>query len=361
MSEKPWMIYGATGYTGTLAARRAVELGLRPVLAGRNPEKVVRLAEELNLESRVVDLEQTDSVEKLTAALEDMELVLHCAGPFIDTVEVMADACMRARAHYLDITGEIPVYKYLQSIDDRAEAAGIMLLPGVGFDIVPTDCLGLKLKNLLPEAMELTLCFVGSGSASAGTAKSALAQAPYGSQIRRERELVSIPHLSNARLLDIAGEPREMYSIPWGDVFTAYYTTGIPNIEVLTSIGPGQARFLRMAEPFLGLLKYKPILNFAQKQVEKYVKGPDQTTRETSRSYIWGEVRTRDGNCVEARLDVLEGYNFTVESSLRAVGKVLEGRREFGFMTPARIFGEDFVLEIKGSKYHGIKKSDKSS
>ena len=55
--SSPWMIYGATGYTGELAAREAVERGLRPVLAGRNADAVGALARQLGLEHRAFGLD----------------------------------------------------------------------------------------------------------------------------------------------------------------------------------------------------------------------------------------------------------------------------------------------------------------
>lgn len=157
-----WMVYGANGYTGRLIAELAVQRGERPILAGRSHEKVEPIAAALGLEHRAFDLSQA------RAHLEDVDAVVHCAGPFAHTSTAMVDACLRTRTHYLDITGEIDVFESIGLRDIDARKAGIVLLPGAGFDVVPTDCLAAILKNALPSATHLDLAFVvGEGLARA--------------------------------------------------------------------------------------------------------------------------------------------------------------------------------------------------
>src|SRR6516164_10180234 len=154
------LLYGANGYTGRLIAREAVVRGLHPVLAGRNAAAVSELARQLGLEHRVFAL---DDAAATRAGLAGMTAVLHCAGPFARTAGPMADACLEAGVHYLDITGEISVFEMLAARDTEAMAAGIMLLPGAGFDVVPSDCLAAHLHRRLPTAKRLTLAFQGIG------------------------------------------------------------------------------------------------------------------------------------------------------------------------------------------------------
>ncbi len=160
-TDRRWLLYGATGYTGRLIARMAVQRGLRPTLGGRNPGKVGVLAAELGLESRVAALEDPAAVD---AMLSGVTLVLHCAGPFIHTFRPMVEACLRTGTHYLDITGEYPVFEALAARDGEARAAGIMVLPGAGFDVVPSDCLGAHVARRLPGAQRLALALTGLGS-----------------------------------------------------------------------------------------------------------------------------------------------------------------------------------------------------
>src|SRR5689334_10790459 len=124
-----WMIYGANGYTGELIAREAKARGLSPVLAGRSADKIARLAGELGFESRVFG---TTNVDEIVAGLGGIELVLHCAGPFSATSAPMVEACLRAKAHYLDITGEIAVFESALARGAEAEKVGIVICPGVG-------------------------------------------------------------------------------------------------------------------------------------------------------------------------------------------------------------------------------------
>ena len=97
-----FLIYGANGYTGRLVAETAVARGHRPLLAGRSADALGAVARDLGLDHRVLPLETA----ALRSALSGFSAVLHCAGPFSRTSRPMADACLLARVHYLDVTGE---------------------------------------------------------------------------------------------------------------------------------------------------------------------------------------------------------------------------------------------------------------
>ncbi len=231
-----YLIYGANGYTGALTARLAVERGHRPVLAGRNRESVSELAGQLNLEYRAFGL---DDPAALDAGLRGVVTVLHCAGPFSHTWKAMSDACLRTKVHYLDITGEVLVFESLAARDAEAKAAGVMLMPGVGFDVVPSDCLAAHLKRRLPTATHLTLGFSGSGRFSRGTATTMAENMHRGGLVRRDGVLAKVPAAWKSRVIDFGAGPVSAMTIPWGDVSTAYHSTGIPNIEVYMSAPPG--------------------------------------------------------------------------------------------------------------------------
>jgi short subunit dehydrogenase-like uncharacterized protein len=116
-----WMLYGATGHTGALIARHARERGHRPMLAGRNVPAITGLAERLDLPHRAVAL---DDLAALTAALADADLVLNAAGPFLHTAAPLAEACLAAGVHYLDIGNELQVFLTLYDLDQRARRSG---------------------------------------------------------------------------------------------------------------------------------------------------------------------------------------------------------------------------------------------
>jgi short subunit dehydrogenase-like uncharacterized protein len=118
------MIYGANGYTGEMIAREAAKRGMRPILAGRNEAAVTALANKLSLPSRVFSLNDEAAVLE---GLNEVDLVLHCAGPFSETAEPMMMACLQTKTHYLDITGEISVFELAQSLSGKARKQKIVL------------------------------------------------------------------------------------------------------------------------------------------------------------------------------------------------------------------------------------------
>ena len=346
MSGATWMIYGANGYTGELCARLAKKRGLTPILAGRSAEPVRALAGELELEHRAFGL---DDEGALAAALDDVGAVLHCAGPFLWTSKAMVRGCLASGTHYLDITGEIAVFEPVLAQHARAVAASVTLLPGVGFDVVPTDCLAAKLARELPDATSLELAFAASGgSASRGTLKTMIEGMPYSGAIRRDGRIVRVPMAYDTKEIPFSGGPRWAMTIPWGDVSTAFHSTGIPNIRVYTGASPRTIAKARRMRTFLPLLGLKPVKRLAQWWVGRTVTGPDKKTRDSARTSLWGRVENAAGEVVTATLETPEGYAFTALSSVECASRVAAGGVEPGAWTPSRAFGADFVETIPG-------------
>jgi short subunit dehydrogenase-like uncharacterized protein len=334
-----WMIYGANGYTGELLAREAAKRGMRPVLAGRTAEKIESLAKELGCEARVFGLENID--------LRGVAAVVHCAGPFIHTSKPMVDACLQAGVHYLDITGEIAVFESVFKRDAEAKAKGIALLPGVGFDVVPTDCLAAMLKARMPDAQELWLAFyTHRGGLSPGTMKTMLEGAGRGGAIRRDGKIVVVPQLFDVREIPFPGGPRTAMTIPWGDVSTAFRSTGIPNIRVYSAQSPRALAKMKRMQPFMGLLRFRPLRRLAQRFAGK-TPGPSAEQRAKSHVEVWGRV-TNGRDELTMSMTVAEGYTFTVLSSLEAVTRLL-AQPLAGALTPSLAFGADFVRAIPGT------------
>ncbi|MGB9738503.1 MAG: saccharopine dehydrogenase family protein [Chloroflexus sp.] len=337
-----WIIYGANGYTGTLIARAAVAAGLRPRLAGRNAEVIAALAQELNVPFTICRLDDRDGLRN---TLRGAQLVLHCAGPFQETSSPMIDTCLSTGVHYLDITGEISVFEAAAAYDGAAKQAGIMLMPGVGFDIVPSDCLAAHLARRLPTATTLILAFRALGSISRGTAITMLTMAATGCE-RRNGRLIRTPPLSEVRTFDFGRGPQPCVSIPWGDVATAYYTTGIPNIKVFVAI-PRRARYwLGLGRRLLPMIKLPVIRQGLRWLLARTLYGPDLTSRTHGRSTIVGEASELSGRRVISRLDGPEGYTLTVQTALLIVQKVLNGNVTPGFHTPAGLYGSNLITEI---------------
>jgi short subunit dehydrogenase-like uncharacterized protein len=344
-----FLIYGANGYTGNLIAREAAARGMTPMLAGRSAEKVGPLAEELGLPFEAFAL---DNEGALDSALGQVPFVMHCAGPFSLTSEAMVAGCLRTRTHYTDITGEIAVFESLAAKHGKAKEAGIMLMPGVGFDVVPSDSLAKHLSNRLPDAVELMLAFFGLGRISHGTQMTMTMNIGKGGAIRRDGRITGVPAAWKRRKINFGEFSKLATTIPWGDVATAYYSTGIPNIKVFTVIPDRQLKMLKMSRYIGWLLASGPVQSILQKQIPEG--GPTEEERKHGKTFLWGRAEDADGKAVEARLFGPEGYQFTVLAALKVAEQILEGNYCEGFQTPAKCYGAELVLEIDGVRREDV-------
>jgi short subunit dehydrogenase-like uncharacterized protein len=345
MSRREWMIYGANGYTGRLTALEAARRGMSPILAGRNAAALAKLAAETGLESRVFSL---DSAAEVVENLADCHLVLHCAGPFSATSQPVIAACLAAGVHYLDITGEISVFANAHLQSEAARRADVVLFPGVGFDVVPSDCLAASLVAALPAAVELVLAFEAGGGPSPGTAKTSTEGLARGGAVRKDGKLQKVPLGYKSRSIPFASGERSAVTIPWGDVFTAYISTGIPDIEVYMSVPPAtiqRLRKLRWLQPLLGT---KLVLNFLKRRIERSVSGPDEQRRQNTDAQLWGQVKTADGRSVSGTMTTPNGYDLTVTASLGVVDYLLKNDVEGGYYTPSTLLGAGYAQTLPG-------------
>lgn len=341
-----WMIYGANGYTGELIARAARGRGLTPILAARREAAVAPLAEQEGLEYRVFGLDDVDNVAN---ELADVDLVIHCAGPFSRTSAPMLDACLRARTHYLDITGEVTVFEHTFAQAERAREAGIVICPGVGMDVIPTDCVAARLKEELPNANELSLGFATRSGLSPGTAKTTVEAMAQGGRARIKGHIEEVPLGWKVRRLDFGNGPSWTMTIPWGDVSTAWYTTGIPNIQVYV---PAPRWFIwaakagNLTRPLMAL---PTVQQWLKGLVDKRIKGPDEGTREKNPTWIWGEARNGAGEQRVVRIRTANGYSLTVDGALAIRAFIEENSPAPGCYTPAMLCGAGLVETLPGS------------
>ena len=338
-----FLIYGANGYTGELITRYAVERGLKPLLGGRNSIAIEELAKKHHLDYRVFSLDETS---RLDAALAEVDMVLHCAGPFSITSRAMVEACLRNRKHYTDITGEISVFESMAALDDKAKASEVMVMPGVGFDVVPSDCLARHLKDRLATATHLSLAFYGMGRISHGTQATMTMNVGRGGAIRKDGKITPVPAAWKSREIDFGEVKKTGVTIPWGDVSTAYYSTGIPNIEVFTVMPKQNLKMLKLSRYLGWLLATKPVQDYLQKQIPPG--GPSDEERAKGKTLLWGEASDLNGNRVESRMQGPEGYTITAIAALNIAKKILAGDFTPGFQTPAKKYGADLVFEIEG-------------
>jgi short subunit dehydrogenase-like uncharacterized protein len=341
------LIYGAYGYTSRLIVDECLRHGLSITLSGRSEAPLKKLAEEKNLPFVAIDLADAD---KLKNELKKSAIVIHCAGPFSHTAKQMVEACISSGTHYLDITGEYQVFDLVQSYDKQAQEKNIMLLPGAGFDVVPSDCLAQHLKNKLPDATELQLSFTSMrGGLSRGTAKTMAENAGQKTTIRRngKYEFVGLGKLT--RIIDYGPVTQPSLAISWGDISSAYFSTGIPNITVYLGSNPSQIRKMRLLNSFRFLLRTGWMKKFLKKQIDKRPPGPSERSLKEGKTYLWG-LATQGGNSVEARLETPNGYALTAQSAAHIARKIIQGQFKPGYQTPSTAYGAGLISELDGCK-----------
>ena len=342
------MIYGANGYTGRLVAELAAQRGHRPVLAGRDERRLAPRAAELGLEHRAFPLTRLGAV---TDGLAGVDVVAHCAGPFSATSKPLVDACLATGTHYVDITGEIDVLEAVLARGGEARGAQVALLPGSGFDVVPTDCLAAMVVERLPGATALAIAFRAGGGLSPGTARTAIEGLGSGGRARLGGRITSVPSGWRRRTAAFASGPVTVTSIPWGDVSTAFHSTGVPEVVTFTQLpgGGGAAAMQRLAGPAARIPGVRRVLGAV---AGRRVSGPDEQRRSRSRSQVWVEARTDDGWTATGSLTAPNCYALTADSVVRVVERVLAGHVPAGGHTPSQAHGARFVVELDEVALH---------
>ncbi|PRT52770.1 Saccharopine dehydrogenase-like oxidoreductase [Wickerhamiella sorbophila] len=344
-SKSELLVYGAYGYTGKLICERLTEIGQAYIAGGRNEEKSKEIAEQFGVPFKVFSLDNPADAEK---ALENVSVVLHCAGPYSVTSRPMVDVCIKTRTHYLDITGEYTVIEAVASRDAEIRAAGILAMPSVGMDVVPSDCISAYVANKLPSATQLKLYISFKGGLSAGTAKTMVEMIGGGSKIRKDGKIVSVPF--GALVEDVKypnDEEYTMINFPWGDVSSAYHTTKINNVTVfMASMSPQAARIGSYISPVFNI---GPVRWALQSLIGRFVKG-DGVEERKSGSAQFLAVASDGTQEARAYLKTISGYSLTAISSVIIAQRALKGDFKPGFHTPAGLYGADLVLEIPGTE-----------
>jgi len=332
------MVYGASGHSGRLVTRRMCGLGLRPVLCGRDARKVAAFAGDLDLDHRTAAITDPNA---LGGALRGVGVVLNAAGPFSRTAEPIADACLRAGAHYLDITAELPSIEAIARRNDEARRRKLMLMPAVGFDVVSTDCLAAHVARRLPHATRLAIAVTNLFSLSRGSAQTLLENVNRGT-VRRDGGLTPLPLGSVERCFDFGHGRSAALNVSLGDLTTAYYTTGIANVETYVEATPLTRALLGACRSFGWLLDTAPAQAWLSTWSEALPMNLGSSEGRTM--VVVAEAEDEAGRRVCARLRTPEAYEFTGFTAASIANRVLAGDFEPGFQTPARVYGRDFVL-----------------
>lgn len=281
--------------------------------------------------------------------IQDMDLILNCAGPFIYTAPSFVQACLKTQTHYLDITGEIEVFEYCARHHTQAESQNLLLCPGVGFDVVPSDHLAKALHEHLPDAQQLHLGFHSLSPLSPGTTKTMLLGLGQAPQVRLAGKRVSAPLGIPKRLVDYGEGPLESMAISWGDVATAWYSTGIPNIEVYIPIPAERQKWFKIFSKLGRLLRGSWIQTLLSRLVDHKVKGPSDLQLQQDKVTLWGEVENANKERLSARFQVPNGYQLTIHTAITYTEWILtQAHPPKGYRTPTQAFPGALFWSIPG-------------
>ena len=340
------LLYGATGFTGAEIARLlAGQVDL--VIAGRNETRVQALAHEIGTPWRSFAL---DDVGAIDSALEDIDLVLHAAGPFGTTARPMMEACLRGQADYMDLGGEWPVFIDAMSLDAAARDAGIIILPGIGLTVAASDCLLATAMQRWPETTRLCLGISRAQIISRGSVESAAAMMSPQVIIRRNGAITTVPAGALVRSFDFGEGLRQATAMSWADVVTGSVTTGVGAIEVYSEMRWLERASYRLSGMTMDVLGAGPAQAMGKALAQVWPEGPSMDARGEA-SFVM-VVHALDPWRRERRLAMRtrDGYSFSVLTAIDAVHRVLAGEGDAGFQTPARAFGADFIFKADAAR-----------
>jgi len=338
-----WILYGATGVTGTLIADAAIRRGHRPVLAGRSAARLRPLAQRWDTPWQAVDVDDGPGLARLVGGAP---LVLLAASPLHRTSLPVVRACLAAGVHYLDVSNETAIFDSVYDLDGAARRAGVTLLPGVGFGAVAADTLARHVADRLPGAASLDLTlYPYTAGASPGARANALRVAAGGGLVRRGGHPTPVPLGAGARRTSGPAVRHTVLPVPTGELSAAYRTTGIDDITVSLPIGLPPP-LVRLVAPLLGLLARSAAV---QRRTASRPRRPLPPADPTRRGYVCARARAADGRELTAWLETGEGYAFTAASAVRAVEAVLAAAVP-GAHSPGALLGADFVLDIPGTR-----------
>lgn len=337
------LIYGASGYTGRLCAVEAKARGLDVLLAGRDRSRLEPVAQALELELAVADLEGGG---KLIDLVSRVGAVLHAAGPFSATAAPMVEACLAAGVHYCDITGEVGVLEALRHYDSRAQARGIAILPGSGFDVVPSDCLLAYVAGRATDPTELSVAIDWGGGGSRGTVRTGTSMIGSGVLARRAGVLVAQAKPLR-RSFDFGDGAVRCISSTWGDLSTAHTSTGIGNITTYFSLRSGPGRLAAIPAPIRRLAASRLGLALIRSAVCRLPDGPSAAELGTQYARL---VAVAEGGPIaaSAALTVPHPYALTARTAVDIALRAARGEVKPGYQTPSTAFGADYITGFDG-------------
>lgn len=335
------LLYGATGFTGREVAS-ALASTIDIILAGRDPVKLRAVAEPLGLPWLAFDLTDPSHID---AALQDIDVVLHAAGPFEITARPMIDSCLRTGTHYLDLGGEWPVFLDAMKYDAAAKAADIMVLPGVGLTVAASDCLLASAKERWPDTVRFCLGISRAQVISRGSVESATRLLSSDVIIRRKGALETVPAGSLVRAFDFGRGLSETVAMSWADVVTATITTGVEDVEVYSEMHWPERAGYRASAMAMEIAGSKPLQQIGGAFARTWPSGPSEEARDAASFSMVVEALDPWRRVRRLAMRTMNGYDFSVVTASEAVRKTLSGTVKSGFQTPALAFGASFIFD----------------
>ena len=319
------LVYGASGYTGRMAAAHAKSLGLDVVLAGRGGPALRDLARALGVAYREFSLEDQGTVGR---GLDRITAVLNCAGPFMRTAGPLMRAAVQTGVHYLDVAAELDSYRLAEALDADATHAGVMLLPGSGGSVAMLGCLAEHARKRVDDPKQLRIALQVSGSMSRGSAISA-SENMSGHCVARVAGNLEPRNPQDIEDFDFGEGPRPCFPVTLPDLITIWRATQIPDIGTFVHISEG---------------------SFPSGDLSAMSDGPSAEERAANRYRASAVVVGADGASAHSVLDTVNGYTFTPMAAAEAARRVLAGETAAGFQVPAVLFGGGFAETIADTR-----------
>lgn len=320
------LIYGASGYTGSLASEYAKSIGLDIVLAGKTETTIKKLALSRNLPYRVFDLSDAQTVQ---SSLKGIRVVLNCAGPFAHTAGPLIDACIKLGIHYLDVSAELASYQLAEERHSEAKEANVMLLPGCGGSVVMLGCLASCVVESVNHPTSIDIALRVAGPISRGSAVSAIESVTSRCLCRHKGVLVEQEEQTTMQFDFDDGKGKvDCFPVTLPDLITIENQTAVSDIRTFVHVSDG---------------------GFPSGNLADLPRGPTYEQRRENPYHAAVAVTSSDHIVKRAALHTVNGYEFTFKASVEAARRVLSGEAQGGFQTPAGVFGKDFVRDIQGS------------
>lgn len=329
------LVYGATGYTGKLFIRYAQQAQLPIVIAGRSSE-VAKVAQEFGCAYKIFSIADVPTIAQ---NLAEIKLVVNLAGAFVNTNQNIIKACIQTQTHYIDIAGEYPEFETAYQFNNAAQEAGMMVMAGAGFGVVPTDIAANLAQQRLPDAQKLVIGFATEGGASQGTLKTVLKDIHKAGIIRQNGKAETAQPAFQMIQRKATGKTFELVYNPWrADLFTTYLSTNIPNIETYSAFPSIVVSFMK--GKLLWLRDF--LLNYV---VNWLPLGPSDKELKAGKTYVWATASNTSGQEATVQIIGTEAYLFTTQTLLGISKRILQNDYKVGFQTP-NIYGKKLLEEI---------------